>query len=150
MAGIDPFDLQRFLDAQAGVYQDVVRELSNGRKTSHWMWFIFPQIRGLGLSSTAQHFAISSLEEGRAYLAHPVLGARLHECTSLVLQIPNRSLEDIFGSPDNLKFRSSMTLFLQAAAPVSADHQVFSSALEKYSSGEPDLLTLSLLKKGSS
>lgn len=150
MADTDRFDLKRFLDAQAGVYDDVVEELSNGRKTSHWMWFIFPQIRGLGLSSTARHFAISSLDEARAYLAHPVLGARLRECTRLVLEIPNRSLEQIFGSPDNLKFRSSMTLFLQASAPASNDHQVFSSALEKYSHGEPDSLTLSLLKKESS
>lgn len=143
----DPFHLQRFLDAQGVVYDDVVYELSAGRKTSHWMWFIFPQIRGLGHSSTAQHFAISSLDEARAYLAHPVLGARLRECTHVVLQIQNRSVEQIFGSPDNLKFRSSMTLFLQASAPSSADHQLFSSALEKFFDGEPDSLTLSLLQK---
>lgn len=142
----DPFNLQRFLDAQTDVYNDVVRELRSGRKTSHWMWFIFPQIKGLGLSSTARHFAISSLEEARAYLQHPILGARLRECTRLVNQIENASLNQIFGSPDDLKFRSSMTLFLKASDAGSADQQLFIAALEIYSRGEPDALTLSFLK----
>jgi uncharacterized protein (DUF1810 family) len=143
----DPYNLQRFLDAQNDVYDDVVHELSSGRKTSHWMWFIFPQIHGLGLSSTARHFAISSLEEARAYLQHPVLGARIRECARLVNQIENASLEKIFGSPDHLKFRSSMTLFLRASDDGSADHQLFAAALEKYSRGKPDALTLSLLSR---
>lgn len=143
---LDPYNLQRFLDAQNDVYDDVVYELRTGHKTSHWMWFIFPQIKGLGLSSTARHFAISSLDEARAYLQHPVLGARLRECTRLVNQIENASLDRIFGSPDNLKFRSSVTLFLKASDAGSADHQLFAAALEKYSQGEPDALTLTLLK----
>lgn len=142
------YNPQRFLDAQVDVYEDVVHELSNGRKTSHWMWFIFPQIRGLGHSSTAQHYAISSLDEACSYLAHPILGARLRECTRLVLQIQNRSIDHIFGFPDNLKFRSSMTLFAQASQPASADHQLFSSALQKFFDGEPDPRTLSLLASG--
>ena len=142
----DPYNLQRFLDAQNDVYTDVVRELTAGRKTSHWMWFIFPQIKGLGLSSTARHFAISSLDEARAYLEHPILGARLRECTRLVNHIENASLDKIFGSPDNLKFRSSVTLFLTASGAGSADQQLFAGALEKYSRGEPDSMTLSLLK----
>lgn len=142
----DPYNLQRFLDAQNDVYDDVVRELRSGRKTSHWMWFVFPQIKGLGLSSTARYFAISSLDEARAYLQHPVLGERLRECTRLVNQIENTSLDRIFGSPDNLKFRSSVTLFLTASDAGSADHQLFAAALEKYSRGETDALTLSLLK----
>lgn len=142
----DPYNLQRFLDAQNDVYNDVVRELRSGRKTSHWMWFIFPQIKGLGLSSTARHFAISSLDEARAYLQHPILGERLRECTRLVNQIENASLDRIFGSPDNLKFRSSVTLFLKASNADPADHQLFAAALEKYSHGELDASTLSLLK----
>lgn len=142
----DPYDLERFLDAQSDVYDDVVRELRSGRKTSHWMWFIFPQIKGLGLSSTARHFAVTSLDEARAYLQHPVLGARLRECTRLVNQIENASLDKIFGSPDNLKFRSSVTLFLKATDAGSTDHQLFAAALQKYSLGEPDALTVSLLK----
>jgi uncharacterized protein (DUF1810 family) len=142
----DPHNLQRFLDAQADVYGDVLAELRAGRKTSHWMWFIFPQVQGLGQSSTAQRFAIASLDEARAYLAQLTLGARLRECTELVNQIQNQSVERIFGSPDNLKFRSSMTLFLQASQPGSGDQQLFSSALAKYFGGQPDSRTLSLIK----
>jgi uncharacterized protein (DUF1810 family) len=153
----DSFDLQRFLDAQADAYDDVLAELHSGRKTSHWMWFIFPQLRGLGHSPTAEHFAIQSLEEARAYLVHSILGPRLRECTALVNQIPGRSVEQIFGFPDNLKFRSSLTLFLQASswerrspgrpAPSTADRDLFFAALGKYFHGEPDPLTLSLLKR---
>lgn len=142
----DPYNLQRFLDAQAGIYDDVLAELRAGRKTSHWMWFIFPQFKGLGHSSTAQHFAIASLEEARAYLTHPTLGTRLRECTKLANQIENRSIGQIFGSPDDLKFRSSMTLFLQASQPGSSDHQLFTSAFGKYFHGQPDPLTWSLIK----
>jgi uncharacterized protein (DUF1810 family) len=141
----DPFHLQRFLDAQAGVYGDVLSELRSGRKSSHWMWFVFPQLRGLGHSPTAQHFAIQSLDEARAYLTHPILGMRLRECTTLVNQIPGRSIEQIFGFPDHLKFRSSITLFLQASSAPD-DHQLFAAALEKYFHAEPDRLTLALLK----
>jgi uncharacterized protein (DUF1810 family) len=145
----DPYHLQRFLDAQTSAYDRVLAELRSGRKSSHWMWFIFPQLHGLGHSPTAQHFAIRSLDEARAYLAHPILGPRLRECTQLVLQIPNRSIEQIFGFPDHLKFRSSITLFAQAASnnpALAADHQLLSSALLKYFDAEPDPLTLSLLK----
>jgi uncharacterized protein (DUF1810 family) len=107
----DSFDLQRFVDAQAAVYSRVTEELRRGRKQSHWMWFIFPQIAGLGLSEIAQRFAISSREEALEYLAHPLLGSRLRECTALVNAVEGRSLLDILGSPDDLKFYSSMTLF---------------------------------------
>jgi len=137
----DPYDLQRFVDAQDPVYQRVCAELRNGRKDTHWMWFIFPQIRGLGSSSTAAAFAIESREEAEAYLAHPVLGPRLRECTGLVNQVEGRSAEQIFGYPDVLKFRSSMTLFASAAS----DNQIFQDALEKYFGGEPDPRTLKLL-----
>lgn len=142
----DPHNLQRFLDAQAEVYEDVLAELRAGCKTSHWMWFIFPQCQGLGHSSTARHFAIASLAEALAYLEHSALGARLRECTKLVNHIQNKSIEQIFGSPDDLKFRSSMTLFLQASQPGSSDYQLFTSALGKHFHGQPDPLTLSLIK----
>src|SRR4051812_7538752 len=111
----DPYNLQRFIDAQQPVYDTACAELRNGRKRSHWMWFVFPQISGLGYSATAQQFAISSLDEARAYLAHPVLGERLRECSRIVASVEGRSAEDIFGYPDYMKFRSSMTLFAQAA-----------------------------------
>ena len=110
----DPFDLRRFVDAQAGVYDSVLAELRAGRKRSHWMWFVFPQLRGLGHSSMALHFGISSTAEAEAYLGHPILGPRLRECTRLVNLIENRSIAEIFGYPDNLKFCSSMTLFARA------------------------------------
>jgi uncharacterized protein (DUF1810 family) len=137
----DPYDLQRFVDAQNPVYDRVRTELQEGRKRSHWMWFIFPQIAGLGSSPLARRFAISSLSEAAAYLQHPVLGPRLAECTRLVNLIEGRSIEQIFGSPDDLKFRSSMTLFARA----SADNQVFADALQKYFNGEFDPATLERL-----
>ncbi|MGB8209525.1 MAG: DUF1810 domain-containing protein, partial [Mycobacterium sp.] len=110
----DPFDLQRFVDAQARVYPTVLGELRVGRKRSHWIWFIFPQFAGLGSSPTAARYAISSLDEARAYLRHELLGPRLHECTQLVNAVQGRSIGEIFGSPDDLKVRSSMTLFARA------------------------------------
>ena len=137
----DPFHLQRFVDAQASLYPQVHAELSAGTKRSHWMWFIFPQIAGLGSSPTAQRFAIRSMDEATAYLAHPVLGPRLRECTTLVLSHPNRSAADIFPFPDNLKFHSSLTLF----AVADPDTPLFRSALDTFFSGERDEATLSLL-----
>src|ERR1700722_6804569 len=113
---VDPFNLQRFLDPQAAVYEQVCRELKAGRKESHWMWFIFPQIAGLGQSPMSIRFAIASLDEAEAYLAHPVLGARIRECARLTLDIEGKSARDIFGSIDEIKFRSSMTLFAGAAS----------------------------------
>ncbi len=137
----DPFDLQRFVEAQASVYDDVLAELRVGRKRSHWMWFVFPQIAGLGFSFMARRFAITSLAEAKAYLAHPVLGERLRECTALVNAVAGRSIDDIFGSPDNMKFRSSMTLFAEAAD----DKAPFEAALKKYFGGEKDAATLERL-----
>lgn len=137
----DPFDLQRFVDAQADVYDAVCDELRGGRKTSHWMWFVFPQLRGLGQSAMAQRYGIASLDEARAYLAHPLLGARLRDCTRLVLQVEGRSVHAIFGSPDDFKFCSCMTLFAFAAP----DEDVFAQALDRYFGGEPDPRTLNLL-----
>ena len=141
-----PFDLQRFLDAQADVYEQARSELAAGKKRSHWMWFIFPQIRGLGSSPTAQYFAISELDEAVAYLNHPILGARLRECTQLVNAVQGRSVSEIFGYPDDLKFHSSVTLFAQAATrgnPAGArDDQVFQDALAKYFAGKGDQATL--------
>ena len=124
----DPYDLNRFIDAQPPVYETVVAELKSGRKRTHWMWFIFPQLAGLGRSPMAQRYAIASLAEAAAYLEHPVLGARLRECAQLVLEIENRTLHEIFGSPADLKFRSSMSLFAEAAD----DNAVFAAALRKY------------------
>lgn len=137
----DDYNLQRFLEAQGRVYDAVLDELRAGRKSSHWMWYIFPQIKGLGHSGTAQKFAITSLEEAKAYLHHPVLGPRLRECTQLVLNVKGHSAEQIFGYPDNLKFRSCLTLFMTAAA----DNKVFKDALLKYFDGKPDTLTLDIL-----
>jgi uncharacterized protein (DUF1810 family) len=137
----DQFDLRRFVEAQTAVYPAVVDELRAGRKRSHWMWFVFPQLRGLGVSPTAQHFGLTSAAEAVAYAAHPLLGVRLRECTDLVLAIENRSAHEIFGSPDDLKLRSSMTLF-SVAVP---DEQRFAAVLEKYYKGEPDSRTLTLL-----
>jgi len=136
----DPFDLQRFVTAQGPVFAQVCAELAAGRKTSHWMWFVFPQLKGLGRSATAQHFGIASREEAQAYWRHPVLGARLKQCTELVLGVEGRSANQIFGSPDNLKFRSCMTLFAQVT-----DAPVFGQALEKYFAGKGDEQTLQLL-----
>ena len=143
MAGADPFDLQRFVTAQAPVMAAVRSELAAGRKSSHWMWFVFPQLRGLGSSSMAQHYGIASLEEARAYLAHPVLGPRLRECCALLLQLEGRSANQVLGSPDDMKFRSCLTLF-GIAAP---DEAVFRQALDKYYGGEPDPRTTSALGK---
>ena len=137
----DPYDLQRFVAAQQPVYQQVCKELSGGRKHSHWMWFIFPQISGLGHSATAQKFAISSVAEARAYLDHPLLGARLRECGALVAALDGRSIDEIFGYPDDLKFHSSMTLFARAAP----EDQVFDQCLRKYFGGEPYPATLAQL-----
>ncbi|OBJ02318.1 calpastatin [Mycobacterium alsense] len=137
----DPFDLERFVDAQAPVYRDVVAELSDGRKRSHWMWFVFPQLRGLGGSPTAAHFGISSLDEARAYLRHELLGPRLRECARLVNEVEGRSASAIFGSPDDLKLRSSMTLFARATD----DNEEFLALLDKYYGGLQDPLTLDRL-----
>jgi uncharacterized protein (DUF1810 family) len=137
----DPYNLQRFVDAQKPVYPQVLEELRAGRKWSHWIWFIFPQLTGLGSSVMNQKFGICSRLEAAAYLAHPVLGPRLRECTTLVNVIQGRSANDIFGYPDDLKFRSSMTLFANAAH----DNAVFNQALTKYYDGEPDQRTLELL-----
>ena len=137
----DPYNLDRFVQAQVGVFDGVLRELRVGVKMGHWMWFIFPQIKGLGRSPISIEFAISSREEARAYLQHSVLGPRLKECTRLVLLIEGRSVEEIFGSPDDMKFRSSMTLFAQ----VSPDDDIFLKALQKYFGGVPDRLTLDRL-----
>jgi uncharacterized protein (DUF1810 family) len=137
----NPCNLERFVSAQHSIYAEVVSELRAGMKTSHWMWFVFPQIRGLGRSPVSIEYAISSREEAAAYLQHPVLGPRLKECTQLVLDVENRSAEEIFGSPDDLKFRSSMTLFAQ----VSADDDIFIRALQQYFHGVPDQLTLDRL-----
>jgi uncharacterized protein (DUF1810 family) len=138
----DPFDLARFLNAQAGVYPQVLAELRAGQKHSHWIWFIFPQMKGLGSSSHAHFYGIGSLEEAAAYWRHPVLGSRLEECTRLVNQIEKRPIQQILGYPDDLKFRSSMTLFSRAAPEAT----VFTDALQKYFCGEADPLTLELLR----
>ena len=137
----DPFDLDRFLSAQAGVYDRALAEIQRGRKDSHWMWFGFPQIDGLGFSATAKTYAIKSLDEARAYLAHPALGPRLVECAEAVLGVEGRTAEDIFGPIDALKLRSSATLF----AAVSPAGSVFHRLIETYFHGEPDAKTLRLL-----
>ena len=134
----DPFDLERFVRAQEPVIERVMTELRAGAKRSHWMWFVFPQIAGLGSSSMAARYAIANLDEARAYLAHPVLGQRLRECTEIVLRVEGRSAHDVFGWPDDMKFRSSMTLFARAAD----DPTVFTSALAKYFDGKEDDATL--------
>jgi uncharacterized protein (DUF1810 family) len=140
-SGHDPYNLERFLLAQERVFDRVVSELRAKMKTSHWMWFIFPQIRGLGRSPISVEYAISCRDEARAYLQHPLLGPRLKECTRLVLEVQGRSVEDIFGSPDDMKFRSCMTLFAQ----VSPDDDLFERALQKYFARVPDQLTLDRL-----
>jgi uncharacterized protein (DUF1810 family) len=134
----DPFDLQRFVAAQEPVIADVKQELRSGRKRGHWMWYIFPQIDGLGRSEMSRRYAIGSRKEAEAYLSHPVLGPRLRECTELVNGIDGRSANDVFGSPDDLKFRSSMTLF----EAVATDPDPFTTALEKYYDGDRDQKTL--------
>jgi uncharacterized protein (DUF1810 family) len=137
----DPYNLQRFVDAQNPVFERVCAELRTGQKRGHWIWFIFPQLRGLGHSEMATRLAISSREEAEEYLKHPVLGPRLRECTRLVMLVEGRSINQIFGYPDDLKFRSSMTLFVSATA----DKQIFNDALQKYFAGEPDPLTIERL-----
>jgi uncharacterized protein (DUF1810 family) len=137
----DPFDLRRFVTAQDGVYDDVVAELRAGRKRSHWMWFVFPQVAGLGSSPMAKRYAIASLAEARAYIAHPVLGERLRHCTDLVLAARDRDITATLGSPDDVKFRSSMTLFGRAAP----DEARFGAALDRYFRGEADAATLQRL-----
>ncbi len=137
----DPYNLARYVAAQEPVYGRVCVELSQGQKTGHWMWFIFPQIAGLGFSSTARKFAISGREEAAMYARHAILGPRLRECTRLVTQIEGRTLHDIFGGPDDMKFRSSMTLFARTVD----DNRDFLEALEKYCGGEFDPMTLERL-----
>jgi uncharacterized protein (DUF1810 family) len=137
----DLFDLQRFVDAQNPVFGQVCSELQAGRKRSHWMWFVFPQLRGLGASSMANKFGISCHDEAEAYLSHPILGARLRECTRLVNLVEGSSIEEIFGYPDKLKFHSSMTLFAQ----VTTENGVFTAALQKYFEGQLDQLTINRL-----
>jgi len=137
----DPFDLERFVQAQQAVYAAVCAELHAGAKRGHWMWFIFPQLKGLGSSPSAQHYGLASLAEARAYLDHPVLGARLRECTRRLLVLEGRSAAAIFGYPDDLKLRSCLTLFERA----SPQEELFGEALRKYYGGKPDLVTLELL-----
>lgn len=138
----DPYHLQRFVDAQQPVFDRVWAELRQGKKQSHWMWFVFPQITGLGSSGMARRFAISSLAEAEAYLRHPLLGPRLRACSQLVAALDGRTVTEIFGSPDDIKFRSSMSLFAQA----SPDNAVFLACLQKYFGGVPDPLTLAQLQ----
>jgi len=137
----DTYDLKRFVDAQASVYSGALEELRAGRKRSHWMWFIFSQVAGLGMSSTSRHYAIQSLDAARAYLDHPILGPRLVECCEALLALDGRTASEIFGYPDDMKLRSSMTLF--AAVPGSP--VVFRAVLKKYFAGEPDERTLGLI-----
>ena len=139
----DPFDLQRFVAAHEPLFDRVLSELRAGRKRTHWMWFIFPQLRGLGRSSMAEHYGISSLEEARAYLAHPVLGPRLDLCTRTVLESKAASLHAIFGSPDDMKFRSCATLFALASEE---DNNPFQGALDRWCDGRPDERTLALIR----
>ena len=135
----DPYDLQRFVAAQdaGGTYDHATAELRGGRKTSHWIWFVFPQIAGLGYSTASRTYAISSLQEARAYLAHPVLGARLLDCAAILSGVPGRTAEQIFGEVDALKLRSSRTRFMHSAA----DEPVFRQLLDRYFDGEPDSAT---------
>jgi uncharacterized protein (DUF1810 family) len=137
----DRYDLERFVEAQRRIYACALAEIRGGLKRSHWMWFVFPQLAGLGHSSMSQRYAVHGLAEARSYLAHPVLGARLTECADALLALSGRSAHEIFGNPDELKLRSSMTLFAAAAGPDS----VFARVLQRYFGGEPDPRTLELL-----
>jgi uncharacterized protein (DUF1810 family) len=141
----EPFDLQRFVDAQAGVYDTVVAELRDGRKRSHWMWFVCPQLSGLGTSAMAQRFGIASPAAARAYLAHELLGSRLHECAQLINAVRGRSIQEILGRPDDLKLRSSMTLFGQ----VCTEHEAtdFRAVLDRFYGGRGDPVTLDRLAR---
>lgn len=138
----DPFDLNRFVQAQNPIFGTVQAELARGRKQTHWMWFVFPQVAGLGFSAMSQRYAIGSRAEAEAYLAHPLLGPRLIECTRLVLAIDGRTINAILGAPDDSKFRSSMTLFGAVS-----DAQIFDEALARYFAGERDDATLEILSK---
>jgi uncharacterized protein (DUF1810 family) len=144
MPQADATSLERFVLAQAPVLEEVLCELGSGRKRSHWMWFIFPQLRGLGLSSTSQYFGVASVNEARAYLAHRILGPRLELCTRAVLAVEGRTLHEIFGSPDDLKFCSSMTLFSVAAGTT---NHLFQSALDRFCGGHADHRTVALLQR---
>ncbi|MBS1797384.1 MAG: DUF1810 domain-containing protein [Acidobacteria bacterium] len=140
----DPFDLERFVRAQAGDYPEALSEIRAGRKTSHWMWYIFPQFKGLGHSSMAVRYSIKSPEEARAYLDHPVLGRRLAECAEAVLAVEGRTASEIFGFPDDMKLKSSMTLFERAAGE---EDSLFAHVLDRYFQGERDRRTLDLIGK---
>ncbi len=143
MPAADPFDLKRFVEAQSHIYERVVAEIRGGHKRSHWMWFVFPQLQGLGYSAMAKRYGITGLAEARAYLAHPVLGARLYECAAVLEGIdPGESAADIFGSTDTMKLRSSLTLFAQVAGRES----IFERLLGKYYAGERDDLTVAMLR----
>ena len=138
----DEFELERFVQAQDMVYSRVVSELSQGRKQSHWIWFIFPQVAGLGFSAMSQRYAIRSRQEARAYLGHALLGPRLIECTGLVVAVPDRTINAILGSPDDVKFRSSMTLFGAVS-----NNPIFDQAIAKYFAGDHDPATLEILRR---
>ena len=138
----DPFELERFVRAQEGTYEVALAEIRSGRKRTHWMWYVFPQVVGLGVSETSQHYAIGSAAEARAYLVHPVLGPRLVECVEAVHKVEGRSAHEIFGSPDDRKLRSCATLFAQVSPPGS----VFERLLAKYFEGERDVRTVELLR----
>ena len=142
----DHFELERFVSAQTAVFVQVLEELQAGEKRSHWIWFIFPQMKGLGHSSQAEYYGIGSLEEAEAYLRHPVLGERLRQCTRLVTQVEKRTISRILGSPDDLKFCSSMTLFARAAEEAALDATEFNDALKKYFGGEGDPLTAAMVR----
>jgi len=145
MQGQDPFDLERFIAAQSDIHQRAVAELRSGRKSSHWMWFVFPQVTGLGHSDMARRYGIRGLDEARAYLSHPVLGARLQECAEVLAGLDDRlSASEIFGHPDDLKLRSSLTLFARAAGAGS----IYERLLGKYFAGQPDELTMAQLLQG--
>lgn len=143
MNAIDPHDLARFVEAQRDTYGVAIAEIRSGRKRSHWMWFVFPQIAGLGVSPSSRRYAIRSRAEAQAYLSHPVLGPRLRACIEAVLALEGASALDIFGSPDDAKLRSCATLFAAISGPASAFHRV----LERYFNGEPDRTTLQLLER---
>ncbi|MFA5072689.1 MAG: DUF1810 domain-containing protein [Nitrospirota bacterium] len=138
----DPFQLHRFITAQENIYDNVLQELRNGKKQSHWMWFIFPQIEGLAQSTTSNYYAIKSIQEAEHYLNHPILGMRLIECSELVLVVEGKSISQIFGHPDDIKFKSCMTLF----ACVEGSNSLFIKVLDKYFNGEQDSKTIALLK----
>jgi uncharacterized protein (DUF1810 family) len=143
LGGSDPYGLTRFVGAQEGVFEQALAEIRAGRKRSHWMWYVFPQFKGLGSSPTSIEYAIGSVEEAQAYLAHPILGPRLMQCAEAALQIEGLSALEVFGSPDDMKLRSSATLF----AAVSSDGSVFHRLIDKYFDGKPDARTIELLTR---